>query len=134
MDEIDFDDDNSLDDTPYNALSTKERVYYQEFLERIKDAGIDYVDTYPRGLSCMMVYPSNECEISCVFQYRCCIEMKLCNPYSKLFADSIENMKGKGVWVYDDEYQLVRADSINAALKWVKSFQNTTNEKDNFFQ
>lgn len=119
METFDFEDDASLDDTPYNRLGSKSRKYYDDFIEQIKNNNISHVDTFPNGLGCIMVYPQPHIGISCIFSilYDCCIELKVFDPLD-VFPDTNPN---DSIWVYDEEDKLLRSNSIDATIQWIKT-------------
>lgn len=112
-------DDLSYDDTPYNQLTSKSREYYDEFIAQLESNKLNYVDTYPDGMGCIMVYPTPNIELSCIFSYLagdCCIEIKICNAKNIEIPNDHDH-----IWIYDDECRLIRSDSIDETVEWIKS-------------
>lgn len=120
----------SFDGTPFRNLSTKEKVFYEEFLEGLKNNNIPYVDTFPEGGSCLMVYPQETMAISCIFSYLCnaTIELRVCDAENvDELLDKIIQNESSDFGVYDYEYKLIRSSNIQKVITWINKLNKRTN-------
>jgi len=117
--EEDAEDDLSFDDTPYNGLSSRSRDIYDRFINQLINENINHVDTFPKGFRCIMVYPSENVELSCIFiPYvdKEVIEIKICKSNSNI-NHIMENLPEDIYVSYDD---IVRSRNIPSIISWMK--------------
>ena len=118
--EEDAEDDLSFDDTPYCKLSSRSRDLYNNFINQLNHENINYIDTFAKGLSCIMVYPSESVELSCIFvPYvdRDAIEIKICK--SNCDINKIMKSLPRDVYKYCDD--IVRSKNIQSVTSWMKT-------------
>ena len=119
----------SFDGTPYrNLCSTKDKTFYEEFLEGIKNDNIPHVDTFPEGGSCIMVYPKDDIGISFIFSYLpgATIELRICDaPNVDELLDNVTKQNYSDFYVYDEEYKLLRSSNIQRVLYWINQINKT---------
>lgn len=115
-------EDDSYDDTPFNSLSSRSRNLYNDFLRNLKSENINYFDTYSLGLSCIMVYPTDDLELSCIFIPYVdvnTIEIKICK--TKKNIEDIINSLPEDVYVYYED--IVRSSNLASIINWMKTLQ-----------
>jgi hypothetical protein len=112
-------EDVSFDETPYNGLSSKSRDIYNRFVNELVKANINHVDTFPLGSRCIMIYPSENVELSCIFipyNDKDTIEIKICES-NRDINHIMENLP-EDIYVCDDE--IVRSNNIPCVINWMK--------------
>jgi hypothetical protein len=111
-------------------FSKKEKNAYDQFLKEIQTNNIPHLDSYVEGGSCLMVFPSEYVNLSCIFSYLNDAEIEI-QVSSKDDSKAIETLKRsekyEDIYIFDDHFNLIRSINIKSVINWIKQLHEEYN-------